>query len=380
MVIEPFRIERVLKVDLVVSGLMFGGGQRVVCDLATRIALRYSGSKIILLGGVPPEFEYLAPVVVQYDGRYDRPWSVLKTACCLRRVLGARTGGMVHTHGWDADVIGAFAFLSSKKEQLVHLHVTPDWLQSTVFRHGIRRWITKRVLGSSRTRIVAVSDAVRRHWASGLGLDPDSIRVIRNGVDVKHYRPAQSNEPRPIPIVGVAARLAPMKGIAYLLEALGLMALEGEVFHLKIAGTGNLRQSLEQQCGALGIADRVEFLGHVEDMPAFYRDIDIYALPSISTEGLPLGVLEAMASGVPVLATTVAGTPEAVRHGVDGLLVPPRDAQSLVEALRQLFASRDLRCKMGTAGRVRAVESFSLDRFTGEVFDLYREILKGNSI
>src|SRR5690606_17327117 len=94
---------------------------------------------------------------------------------------------------------------------------------------------------------------------------------------------------------------------------------------------------LDERCVCVGIRERTEFLGHFDRMSAFYHAIDLYVLPSVSTEGLPLGVLEAMASGVPVLATTVGGTPEAVRDGVDGVLVPPRDVNALADGLRRLL-------------------------------------------
>lgn len=360
---------------LVISGHMFGGGQRLVSDLAGVGARMGNGPRVVLLGSETPQFDSVSPTVVGYDGRYDRLRSLAGTAWRLRQALRRSGVRVIHTHGWDADVIGCLATIGLAMRQLVHLHVTPDWVASEAFRHRARRWLTGLVLRGSGTRVVAVSDAVRRHWASSINLGPDVIRVVRNGIDVGRYLPEQPSRETFPPVIGVAARLAPMKGIEYLLDALGALAEEGVVFRLRVAGTGGLRESLEKRCVRLGISEQTEFLGHVDDMPAFYRTIDIYALPSVSTEGLPLGVLEAMASGIPVVATTVAGTPEAVRDSIDGLLVPSRDVNALTEALRCLLADPEARGAMGRAGRARAVKAFTLERFSGEIFELYRELL-----
>ena len=363
-------------IGLVVSGLMFGGGQRVVLDLADRATGGGVKVCVVLLGAASDKFDQFAPKIVPYDGRYNHPWSIARTAWELRRA--ARDSGvrLVHSHGWDADIIGWLASTGLRIPQVMHIHVTSDWLESRAVRHRIRRWMTRLALGRRGVRMVAVSDAVRRHWALGLGVEPDRIRVVRNGIDVIRYQPSERSRESLIPVIGVAARLAPMKGIEHLLDALGVLAEQGVAFQLKIAGTGNLRNPLEERCARTGIGERTEFLGHVDDMPSFYRSIDLYVLPSVSTEGLPLGVLEAMASGIPVVATTVGGTPEAVRDGVDGLLVPPRDVSALADALRRLLSDTAGRRTMGEAGRTRAVETFSLERFSDEIFDLYHEILE----
>lgn len=360
---------------LVVSGLMFGGGQRVVMDLAKEGATVGGRPEIVLLGCGTEYFNEFDPRVVSYDGRYNRSWTLLKTAWRLGEVLRGSDCVLLHTHGWDADIITWLARLMLDTQQLIHLHVTPEWFDGKGPRKRFRRWLTRRTLLSRNTHVVAVSDAVKKHWSEALQLPSDSIGVVRNGIDIQRYQPSGRESVGDVPVIGVAARLAPMKGIEYLVDALGCLAAEGMEFRLRIAGTGRLREALEGRCRQAGISGWTEFLGHVDDMPAFYRTLDLYALPSVSTEGLPLGVLEAMACGLPVVATTVAGTPEAVRDGIEGLLVPPRDSTALAGALRRLLADPQVREAMGCAGRVRAVESFSLERFSSEIFALYREIL-----
>lgn len=355
---------------------MFGGGQRVVVDLTDEATHAGIPVIIILLGRKTNYFDRFNPHVVAYDGRYNRIGTLLGTARRLRRVLQVEQPAILHTHGWDADIIGWLAIQGTKIRQIAHLHVMLDWLESRKIKHRIRRGLTRATFSRPETRRVAVSEAVRRYWTTYLPCDAGSIQVIRNGIDVEQYRPEEKPQDQNVamPVIGIAARLGPMKGIESLLEAVATLAREGRVFQLKIAGTGSHREALERRAKDAGVAQRTTFLGHVEDMADFYRSLDIFTLPSL-TEGMPLTVLEAMATGIPVIASAIGGIPEAVRDGVDGLLVPPADVGALASALRRLLVDRGLRTRMGESARQRAVEAFSLQRFFGEMMELYRQTL-----
>lgn len=352
---------------------MFGGGQQIVVDLVREGARQGMELSVVLLGKTGSRFDQLNMVSVKYDGRYNRIDTLLPTARRLRSVLARDRPDTLHTHGWDADVIGYLAGLGLDIRQIAHLHVTPAWITSRKFKHVVRRALTRRILSSSKVRIIAVSDAVRVHWSKYLGLNSSTISVIHNGVDVNNYRPVASlvgnND---VPVVGVAARLVPMKGIEYLIGALKYLKQGKVPFLLQVAGVGELRESLEAVAKEAGIDGEIRFFGQIDNMCEFYQSIDVFALPSVSPEGLPLTILEAMASGIPVIGTTVAGTPETIRHGVDGYLVAPRNVADLADKLRLLLEDAQLRRSLGRNARQRAVESFSLDRFAKEVFALYQ--------
>lgn len=140
------------------------------------------------------------------------------------------------------------------------------------------------------------------------------------------------------------------------------------------AGDGSSRQTLETRVGSLRLADHVRFLGDVGDMPSFYRSVDVFVLPSLS-EGFPLTVLEAMASGLPVVATDVGGTKEAVRDGVDGRIVAPGNSASLEEALIPLLNSEVLRNRMGNMARARVVGHFSIESQIDKMSTIYAKNL-----
>jgi glycosyltransferase involved in cell wall biosynthesis len=177
------------------------------------------------------------------------------------------------------------------------------------------------------------------------------------------------------PIVLAVGRLDAQKGHAYLLAAAADIPDALFVF----VGEGRERSALEAQARALGVAERVRFLGHRDDVPDLLAACDVFVLPS-RYEGLPLSVLEAMAAARPVVATAIEGTDEIVRHGETGLLVPPAAPSALAEAIRAVLADRALATRMGQAGRARVGREFSMSRMIDEVTGVYDELLERSEV
>lgn len=204
------------------------------------------------------------------------------------------------------------------------------------------------------SRVIAVSGTLRdlalRTWPGG------RIDVIPNGVDLDLFHPAEPEAParggEEIVLVAVA-RLIEIKGLQNLIAALALLpaALRARV-RLRLCGIGPHEGELRRKAHAAGLAEQVEFAGLVsyEQIPEQLRSADIFVLPSLQ-EGLPLALLEAMASGLPVLATTVGGIPDVVRDGTNGLLVPAGDGPALRDALVRLLGDRALRLRLGETAR-----------------------------
>ncbi len=365
-----------LTVCHVVSSLMYGGGQRVALDLVSHLG-REPALKVglILVGdrvadGLPL-FDVPTTRVMPYDGRYNSPLSLVRAARALRRALGAAGADIVHSHGWDCNVIAGIACAGRPVIHVVHQHTLADWASSRRLVHVIRRGLTRIVLGSDRATWVAVSRAVKDSLADLTWLPPDVIRVIWNGIDIDRFRPAVSGDTNRTPVIGVAARLVPLKGLEFLIEAMALLRFRGVAATLRVAGDGPLRNSIAALAESKGVGDRVALIGQLENVEEFYRSLDVFAFPSLS-EGLPLAVLEAMGTGLPVVATSVSGIPEAVRDGETGNVVAPRNAVALADALERLIGSAPLRGQMGMAGRRRAQAEFSLARTSGQIASLYQ--------
>ena len=194
-----------------------------------------------------------------------------------------------------------------------------------------------------------------------------SVQVIPNGVDVERFHPAphaRKNGPIRLLFVG---RLVYQKGLDLLLQALALMPSGSDVI-LEVVGDGDARPDLEAMVGAMGISERISFAGWCprSEMPLRYQATDIFVLPS-RDEGMPNVVLEAMACGLPVIVTRIAGNEELVQEGETGLLVPCEDPVALAQALARLAADGESRRRMGRAGRA-LVEQYYTWRRAAEAY------------
>lgn len=358
-----------LRVLQVISGMMYGGGQRVAEDLLDE-ADAQAGIEmdLCLLGDRAIDRFQRRGEVVPYDGRYNRIGVLARAGMRLRRIVARDEPHVVHTHGWDADIIGAIAVKGTPVVHIPHQHLALPL--RTGMSGAVRKVLTRRAFSRRRTHVVAVSNAVADFVAKAYPWDRASIRVILNGIDTARYARRGERDAGSTMTIGCAARLTPMKGIGHLIGAMRLLGNSADI-KLRIAGTGEDEAKLRKQ--AEGLESRVRFEGHVADMPAFYSQIDVLVLPSISLEGLPLTLLEAMATGLPVISSDAGGAREAFVDGEHGILVPPGDERALAAAIAELAADPFRRLEMGRRAYGHVHAGFSRRRFADDVFALYRE-------
>jgi glycosyltransferase involved in cell wall biosynthesis len=174
--------------------------------------------------------------------------------------------------------------------------------------------------------------------------------------------------------IGAAGRLTPVKGIEFLLEAVSLLSRDGSAIKLDIVGEGAELPRLTRLSEELGLSENVRFCGWMEDFTALADRWDVFVQPSLS-EGFGLSILEAMAAGLPVVATMVGGIPEIVIDGATGILVPPANAEALAESISALAGDPARRATMGDNGRIRAQEDFSLEESTRSICLEYDRLL-----
>ncbi|HEY6362985.1 MAG TPA: glycosyltransferase [Vicinamibacterales bacterium] len=235
--------------------------------------------------------------------------------------------------------------------------------------------------------ILVNADAVKE-WLVGEGYDPAKIVVIRNGVDLTRFdRPAERDRIRHelglaagTPLVAVVSRLARFKGIEQFLEAVAILAPRFPEVRFLIAGETAPAETayltaLRSQAGRLGVSERVIFTGLRSDVPALLSSVDVAVMPSLN-EALSNVLLESMAAGMPVVATRVGGTPEALVDGDSGLLVPPGDPSRLAASIATLLDDRLLAGRLGRAARQRIADHFSVDRMVQATERLYLDLLE----
>ena len=198
------------------------------------------------------------------------------------------------------------------------------------------------------------------------GLD---VPEIPNGVDTERFSPAPRTASA-TPELLFVGRLSTQKGVSVLLDALALLPAR---WHLRIVGDGPERASLTAQAARLGIAQRVTFHGWAqrEELPALYRAADVFVFPSLD-EGMPNVVLEALASGLPIVATRIAGNDQLVLPGENGTLVPPGDPRAFAAALAPLLTDPAARQRMGARSRALATERYSWARSAGKYDALFK--------
>jgi glycosyltransferase involved in cell wall biosynthesis len=230
-------------------------------------------------------------------------------------------------------------------------------------------------------RIIAVSDATRRGLVETHGIGGDKIAVVLNGVNLKELDAVSREEARGrlgvrpgATAIGCVGELIRRKGHSFLLDAVVEIRRGYESpLQLVLVGDGVERGALESQAGRLGIDDIVTFAGQVEGAGPLLKALDVFVMPSLM-EALPFALLEAMAGGVPPVATSVWGIPEVVRDGETGLLVPPADSQALASAIMRLLADPGLRKRLGAASRRLAERKFSLESMVSQTVAVYESV------
>ncbi|EHJ48103.1 glycosyl transferase group 1 [Solidesulfovibrio carbinoliphilus subsp. oakridgensis] len=228
-----------------------------------------------------------------------------------------------------------------------------------------------RFLWRQAAHVVANSRGLAALARTSAGQTP--IAMIPNGVDTALFTPASElSREGPVRLVFVG-RLVRQKGLDVLLDALARLP-ETACFELSIVGDGPLRRELAERARRLGLGDRVRFAGWVgrADMPELLREADAFVFPS-RDEGMPNAVLEAMAAGLAVAATRIAGNEELVEDGRTGFLVPPDDPAALASVLTRLIGDRNLCWRLGAAGRDKVVREYSWRVVAGAYLDLFRK-------
>ncbi|MHB8645859.1 MAG: glycosyltransferase family 4 protein [Thermomicrobiales bacterium] len=259
-----------------------------------------------------------------------------------------------HTLFYHTSLVAAAVARRSRVPLLLTLHLgaldalpQPYRAMSQLYERTVGR-----TLLAAASRILCVSDDVRQH-ARALGAEDAKLVVVPNGVDTARFAP-QPRIPDRMPTVLCVGRLIFNKGPHYLLEAAAALHARGIPLRLVFAGDGPLEQTLRQQAARLNLQDVVEFRGRCDNVAALLGKADIFVRPSL-TEGMSLAVLEAMAAGLPVIASDVSGTRQMIRDAIDGIITAPGSVSDLTRALARLLPDAELRARLGANARERAL-------------------------
>lgn len=254
-------------------------------------------------------------------------------------------------------------------------------------KKSLKKRISDRLLARFTDQIIALSEATKSSAAEEQGVELTKITVIYPGVDVSKFTIKETKReardaldlPHDVPIIGIVARLDPVKGHKYLLDAMLKVCHFIPSTKLMIVGIGPLEESLRRRVKQLGLSKQVMFMGMRRDIPQLLRAMDIFVLPSLR-EGFGMALLEAMVMGLAVIATNVGGIPEVVDDGKTGILVPPQDSNALSEAILVLLKDEKKRHRMGMLGKERVLSHFTAQRSVSQLEALYKTLLQAKGI
>ena len=366
-----------MKILQVISSSGMYGAEAVILNLAR--GLRTAGHPCVLgvfANSLNPNLQLHQRALEEGIPSYSFPCKSQLDRKAIRHIrdLAAETGAdIIHTHGYKADVYTRMAMLDTGIPLVSTCH---NWLDEDwrAYLYGL----ADRYVLRSFPRVVAVSEEVRQRLLAA-GVPQERVRVIPNGIDSRPFMVKRSTDPidwsqdRPA-VVGMVARLSAEKGVDLFLRAAAQVA--GAIPHVRfvVVGDGPDRQELEALIDELRLRPFASMLGRRNDMPAQYASFDLL-VSSSRKEGLPITILEAMASGLPLVATAVGDVVNVVRDGETGIVLPAGDPGPLALAIVDLLRDGEKRRRLGSAARQLVESQYSAQRMSNDYLDTYKDAM-----
>ncbi len=367
---------------LIDSGGMYGAERMVVTLLEEMIASQFPG----ILGCIREHEDEIPQIAREAQTRgisiqYFTMKRGLNPAGILSvpKYVKENHVSIVHAHGYKPDLFLRFLLRRSiKKIATVH-----GWAKNTA---GLKIKLYEYLdVGALRNMdlVIAVSQSMRSELIK-LGLRKDHLETIYNGIkfnftlhapqlNISILRNEYGLADNAV-VIGTMGRLVAVKGHSYLIQAMPLILKEIPHCQLIIAGDGPLRSRLQDQIADLKIANHVKLMGYIKDITVFFALADIFALPSLS-EGLPITLLEAMAFGKPVIASSVGGIPEVLTYESAGELIPPADANTLAQAIITLLKDKGKMNLLSKRNRKLVENQFSAKTMARQYLDMYKRLV-----
>jgi glycosyltransferase involved in cell wall biosynthesis len=355
-----------------------GGTERQAVELLNRLDEKRFEVRLAVLGWRGPLRRQIVtrfPYVPEFplDGFFNA--NAIKQLLRLRETMIETRIAVLHTHDFYSGALGVTA------ARLGGVKVIAAQRHLRLSDRRIHDWGT-RYIHRLATLLLVNAEGIRDHILKMGSARPGKIVVIHNGLDAPADAKALRERRRAellaelglgagAKVVGCVAGLKPVKGHRYLLEAAAEVMKADARVRLVLVGDGELRDEIAAQAGRLGISARTSMLGHREDSAQLAAAFDVAVLASLS-EGLPNAVMEAMAAGAPVVATSVGGVPELIEDGETGFLVPPANPGALAERIEYALSHAGL---IAMRGRRFVIERFGMERMVAAVERLYDEII-----
>lgn len=357
---------RPMVVGQMIGELPVGGAERLFVDLVN--ALDCPGKFVVLLrpprsgpsmignldGNTPV---YHVPVRKRY-----LPFDLMRLAGFLRDMRC----DVVHSHMFWANLYGAISASLARVPVLVTSeHGRNEW------KGAWHRWAERKVISRVADRRLCVSEDILRCRRDVDGVPEKLLEVVPNGTQIPASAIGTEHDDL---VIGSVGRLVPAKDFPTLVRAVAILLARGYRFRTEIVGEGPERAAIEDAIDAAGVGGSVSLVGHQDRVSEWLSRWSLFVSSSVR-EGQPVALLEAMAHGLPCVATAVGGVPDTMRDGAEGLIVKPGDAEALAGAIASLIDDRSRRSQLATAARQRAIDDFSIDALARRCEAIYRQAL-----
>jgi glycosyltransferase involved in cell wall biosynthesis len=351
-----------LSIVQVVESLDVGGAERVAVELSNALCKR---NRVVVVcvkrhGALRAELSKEIDVVC-----LDRPeGNDFRSVARIRDVVRIASADVVHSHHWGVLAEVGLALRSLSPRVFVHTahgRYPPHASSATGKIKNALRHIMERRLVRKGCQIVCVSEELASYVNEELGVPLASLKTIPNGVDTEGPGRARNDRTAVDYRFIAVGRMVQVKNLPLLIKAFEIVHRVEPGIVLRLVGDGPERPHLERMVNTVGLGHKIEFLGFRSEVAALFADSDAFVIPSLM-EGMPMALLEAMRSRLPVIATRVGGIPRVITDGRSGLLVESRDVQALANAMLQLARSADRGRGLGESGYAELVAKFSLSQ------------------
>ncbi|MFB3926344.1 MAG: glycosyltransferase [Syntrophales bacterium] len=368
-----------LKILHVTHSLDMGGLERVVVDLArglTRVGHRVDICCLNGRGTLAEEAEREGIMVYSLKKKPGVEWLL---PVKLSKIIRRGYYDIVHTHNEAGAIYGVPAAVLSNVKNIVHT----EHGKEPSYRNKRRLCLAEKCLLRMVDRIVTVSKNLKDYMAASMNMEPDCIRVILNGIDISKFsgrdRRTQMRKSLGIAnedfVIGTISRIVPLKNHEFLLNIFKELRNHVPGIRLVIVGDGPLRDDIEKSALDKGIGRSVYFLGERRDTPELLSLFDLFMLPSF-TEGVSLTLLEAMAAGVPVIASDVGGNSEVIEKGISGILIRLDNPAKWIEETVRLIRKKEERMEISSSAVQSVKKRFGVEIMIAEYEKVYQEVLE----
>jgi glycosyltransferase involved in cell wall biosynthesis len=360
-----------IKLLYIITSTGFGGAERLLLSYLKLIDHDKYKLYVCSLREKPNDLEneiskYAEFINLKIESKFN-PAVLIK----LIKLINSTEPDIIHTHLFQARIYTALASMFTRSTILVtHKHNNVNLKKHNIFI------LLERISIAFYSKVIAISESVAKSLSRYELIPARKIFVLHNGIDFQNFNiiaDSKGISNKNGPVIGIVCRLEPQKGINYLLLAMRIILAKFPTAKLEIVGDGSLFQELKQYSKNLGISNSVKFFGKFADVISFYKRMDVFVLPSLY-EGFGIVLLEAMAAGVPVVATNVDGINEVVVDGVSGILVQPKSPEAIANAILKIIENDQLAESFKLQGYERA-KSFEIKEHVHKLQKFYSMLL-----